>query len=72
MGGLATAAIARMDESLPWYRAMPAENRSWVGLVAQAGIASFTAWYRRPAAATSIIADVFGPAPRALIFGDRL
>ena len=67
MGGLATAAIARMDESLPWYRAMPAENRSWVGLVAQAGIAAFTEWYRRPAEAPSITADVFGTAPRELI-----
>ncbi|MGH8893468.1 MAG: PucR family transcriptional regulator, partial [Actinomycetes bacterium] len=41
MGALAGAAIARMDEVLPWYRAMPAENRSWVNLVAQAGVAAF-------------------------------
>ena len=27
----------RMDERLPWFREMSAENRSWVGLVAQAG-----------------------------------
>ncbi|MEU6397034.1 PucR family transcriptional regulator, partial [Streptomyces cinnamoneus] len=26
--------------ALPWYRAMPPENRSWIGLVAQAGIAA--------------------------------
>ncbi len=32
------ARITRMDEVLPWYRAMPAENRSWVNLVAQAGV----------------------------------
>ena len=45
-------AIARMDEVLPWYRAMPAENRSWVNLVAQAGVAAFVEWFRaagRPA-----------------------
>jgi DNA-binding PucR family transcriptional regulator len=66
MGALATAAIARMDESLPWYRAMPAENRSWVNLVAQAGVAAFVEWFRRPDAAQAISADVFGTAPREL------
>lgn len=47
-GRLAANAIARMDETLPWYRAMPPENRSWIGLVAQAGIAAFTEWFRHP------------------------
>jgi PucR C-terminal helix-turn-helix domain/GGDEF-like domain len=65
-GTLASAAIARMDEELPWYRAMPAENRSWVGLVAQAGIAAFTEWYRHPDGPQTISADVFGTAPREL------
>ena len=66
MGTLATAAIARMDEVLPWYRAMPAENRSWVNLVAQAGIAAFVEWFRQPDAPQAISADVFGTAPREL------
>ena len=52
MGTLATAAIARMDEVLPWYRAMPAENRSWVNLVAQAGVAAFVEWFRQPGGAS--------------------
>src|SRR3954454_16105193 len=66
MGALATAAIARMDEVLPWYRAMPAENRSWVNLVAQAGVAAFVEWFRQPDAPQAISADVFGTAPREL------
>src|SRR3954464_15602854 len=65
-GSLAAQAITRMDETLPWYRAMPPENRSWVGLVAQAGIAAFTEWYRHPDAPQEISADVFGTAPREL------
>jgi len=65
-GSLATAAIARMEQALPWYRAMTADERSWVGLVAQAGIAAFVAWFRRPEAAPAITADVFGTAPREL------
>jgi hypothetical protein len=40
-GTLATQAVARMGEVLPWFAAMPAEERSWVGLVAQAGVVSF-------------------------------
>jgi DNA-binding PucR family transcriptional regulator len=65
-GDLARAAIARMDESLPWYRAMTPENRSWVGLVAQAGIAGFVEWYRHPGARRAITGEVFGTAPREL------
>jgi DNA-binding PucR family transcriptional regulator len=69
MGTLATAATARMDETLPWYRAMPPENRSWVTLVAQAGIAAFVEWFRHDDqrdAPRAISADVFGTAPREL------
>jgi DNA-binding PucR family transcriptional regulator len=55
-----------MDQVLPWYRAMPAENRSWVNLVAQAGVAAFVEWFRHPEASQAISADVFGTAPRDL------
>lgn len=55
-----------MDETLSWYRAMPPENRSWIGLVAQAGIAAFTEWFRHPDAPQAISTDVFGTAPREL------
>jgi hypothetical protein len=71
-GMLASAAIARMDATLPWYRAMPAEQRSWVGLVAQAGIAAFTEWFRQPDAHHAVSADVFGTAPRDLVRTIRL
>ncbi|MFB7776839.1 helix-turn-helix domain-containing protein [Streptomyces bauhiniae] len=65
-GSLAAQAIARMDDTLSWYRAMPPENRSWIGLVAQAGIAAFTEWFRHPEAPQAISTDVFGTAPREL------
>jgi hypothetical protein len=65
-GQLATAALRRLDETLPWYRAMPPEDRSWVGLVAQAGISAFVSWYADPARPLEITADVFGTAPREL------
>lgn len=46
-GALATASVARMDETLPWFRELPAEQRSWVMLVAQAGVRSLVEWLRR-------------------------
>src|SRR6185295_15441133 len=49
-----------------WYRELSAEDRSWVGLVAQAGIAAFIAWYRDPSETPQVSADVFGTAPREL------
>jgi DNA-binding PucR family transcriptional regulator len=65
-GALARAALRRMDERLPWYRALDPGDRSWVGLVAQAGIAAFIAWYQQPGCDLEITADVFGTAPREL------
>jgi DNA-binding PucR family transcriptional regulator len=56
-----------MEERLPWYRAMSAEDRSWVGLVAQAGIGAFVAWFRDPDAPLQVPPDVFGTAPRELV-----
>src|SRR6478752_6960000 len=67
-GALSTGAIKRMEANLDWYRALSAEDRSWVGLVAQAGIAAFIAWCRDPSAQPHITADVFGTAPRELAF----
>ena len=64
---LGTAAIASMDKRLPWFRAMSAENRSWLGLVAQAGIAAFVDWVRHPERSRPAVAgEVFGTAPREL------
>lgn len=67
MGTLGTAAMNRMEEKLPWFRTMTAENRSWVGLVAQAGIASFVEWFKNPTKGRpAITGEIFGTAPRDL------
>jgi DNA-binding PucR family transcriptional regulator len=65
-GALGTAAIAAMDKRLPWFRNMSAENRSWLGLVAQAGIAAFIDWIRHPERNRPAVTEVFGTAPREL------
>ena len=67
MGSLGTAAMASMDQRLPWFRSMSAENRSWLGLVAQAGIAAFVDWVKHPRRGRPPVAvEVFGTAPREL------
>ena len=66
-GALGTAAMAAMDDRLPWFAAMSAENRSWLGLVAQAGIAAFVDWVKHPERTRPAVAgEVFGTAPREL------
>jgi hypothetical protein len=64
---LATQAVARMDDELSWFRTMPAAQRSWVMLVAQAGIASLVEWCRDPGRPPRLTGEVFGAAPRELV-----
>ncbi|MDX6433719.1 MAG: hypothetical protein QOE54_6085, partial [Streptosporangiaceae bacterium] len=66
MGSFGTTVLAQMEEQLPWFRRMLPDHRSWIGLVAQAGIAAFTEWFRHPDAPQAISTDVFGTAPREL------
>ena len=67
MSSLGTAAMASMDRRLPWFRRMSAENRSWLGLVAQAGVAAFVDWIKHPERGRPAVAgEVFGTAPREL------
>ncbi len=65
-GALATQSVSRMDELLPWFRSMPADRRSWVTLVAQAGVASLVEWMHDQATPPRLTGEVFGTAPRDL------
>lgn len=65
-GDLGAAAVRQMETDLAWFRSLSAENRSWVGLVAQAGITSFLEWFSGEDERPAVTADVFGTAPREL------
>ena len=65
-GRLATASVARMDEQLAWFRELPADQRSWVTLVAQAGIQSYVDWLRSPDDVLRLTGEVFAAAPQAM------
>jgi DNA-binding PucR family transcriptional regulator len=63
-GALATAATAAMEEKLPWFGQLSAQDRSWIGLVAQSGITAFVDWFRDPEAHSSMPTRMFGSVPR--------
>jgi hypothetical protein len=69
-GALATASVAQMDETLPWFRELPADQRAWVMLVAQAGVRSLVEWLRSGGSTDGspqeISDEVFAAAPVAL------
>ena len=66
-GDLATATLARLEQTLPWYSEMPPARRAAVGSVAQSGITSFIQWYEDPSSQPWVAADVFASAPRELL-----
>ena len=64
---LTAAAMRRLDNDVAWYRALPADDRSWIGLVAASGITTFIDWYENPAPTTYNAAEIFRAAPPELI-----
>ena len=66
VGGLTASTLDRMEQDMPWFRQLSAQDRSWIGRIVQAGINAFVAWYREPNTGSPITAEVFGAAPQAL------
>ena len=65
-GRLATQSVARMDDELKWFRELPSDQRSWVTLVAQAGLQSYVDWLRSPDDVLRLTGEVFAAAPQAM------
>lgn len=65
-GAMTTATIAEMEQRHSWFRRLSAEHRSWVTLVAQAGIDGFVRWFADPDLSGPVTSEVFGSAPREL------
>jgi hypothetical protein len=62
---LTTEAVSQMG-ALPWFGALPPEERSFVGLVVQAGLNEFGAWLRDTRRPPQADPTIFSAAPRAL------
>ena len=54
---MTTAAIAEMETRHVWFRELDAEHRSWITLVAGAGIDGFVTWFADPG---PVLADHLG------------
>src|SRR6476469_9310719 len=66
VGDLTKVSLARMEREMPWFAELPAEQRSWIGMVLQAGYNSFISWYREPETpAPPLTMEVFGSAPKS-------
>ena len=65
-GKMATATVAEMEARYHWFRRLDAEHRSWITLVAQAGIDGFVRWFAAPGPQAPSTSEVFGSAPREL------
>ena len=69
-GSLSSAAVARMEADLPWFRELGAEARSYVAMIVQAGVKSFVDWYADGGGTepedSALVVQVFGAAPRAM------
>jgi hypothetical protein len=63
---LATAALRELDADYRWFGELPAQERSWVGTVAQAGITSFVSWYANPTGTYRGALEIFAAAPPEL------
>lgn len=64
---LSGEAVQAMDD-LPWFRALPASQRSYVGLVVQSALVVFADWIRHSGSPDSPVVgpEVFAAAPREL------
>lgn len=59
-----TATVAEMERRHDWFRALDAEHRSWITLVARGGIDGFVTWFQGGDVSP---VSIFDAAPRALM-----
>ncbi|MFZ1410573.1 MAG: PucR family transcriptional regulator, partial [Micropruina sp.] len=63
---MTTAALTEMEERHQWFGGLDAESRSWITLVARAGIDGFADWFASGGDQVNPI-GIFDAAPRALM-----
>jgi hypothetical protein len=70
-GQVTKSVLSRMEREMPWFADLTAEQRAWVGMVLQAGFASYISWYRAPVRTVpdptppGLAVAVFGEAPQS-------
>ncbi|TWF94301.1 hypothetical protein FHU35_14590, partial [Saccharopolyspora dendranthemae] len=56
-GGLAGASITAMEQRLPWFQRLPADQRASVQLVTQTGVSNFVSWMQDPSQSIRLTAE---------------
>lgn len=56
----------RLGEELDWYSDLSADDRSWIGVIAQSAIRAFVDWHRADGETNGAVSSVFSIAPRDL------
>ena len=65
-GAMTTAVTQAMDARLPWFRQLGAQERSWITLVARAGIDTFARWFADDSDPAVDPLSIFNVAPQAM------
>lgn len=63
---MTTAALDAMEQRLPWFNKLGAQERSWITVVARSGIDGFVEWFGAEPGAHITAGSMFDAAPRAL------
>lgn len=63
---MTTATLAEMSQRHSWFRALSADDRSWISIVARNGIDGFVRWFADDEAEPYSPTDVFDVAPRSM------
>lgn len=71
LGELKTAILHQLNTSLPWFRELPANQRSSLGEIAQQGLTTFADWFEHSentieTSVSGVLHSVFGNAPSEL------
>ncbi|NBX71027.1 MAG: PucR family transcriptional regulator, partial [Actinobacteria bacterium] len=66
-GSLTSSAMARMEESVPWFQALSANERASVGTIVEAGVNSFVDWFGSERIEPTDVGKLFANAPRGVV-----
>lgn len=65
-GRLASASVVAMEQRLPWFGRLPADQRASVLMITQTGAAGFVDWLRDSQEALKLTTEAFRSAPQEL------
>jgi len=66
VGPMTTAVTVAMDTRLAWFHRLGAQERSWIALVARAGIDNFASWFADDTDPAVDPLSIFDAAPRSM------